>query len=425
MTEVFVPRENVNDDAVTVSSISIADGDITSKGNIVAQIETSKTNIDIEAPVSGIIRHKLYVGIEIPVGALLFSIDSPVILQSPAETDKISPVGKEVEPKNPEVSLPKFSKAATELAARFGVDLRQFESGWITGADISKSLSKRGVEAGAVSQPPVSTDSFDEQLDISNTWIKVPNSRRKQAEIRSLLVGSHAATTSTIGVEIVLPGPRLVAPPFLFSNSISDLVVFESSKLLKQYPALNGAYINEKFRLEYEQVNFGWSFDNGDNLKVLSIKNSDRLTLMDIQNEVMRLLEIYESGGTIPLNLLTDSTVSVSDLSRTEASFMLPLINGRQALNLGIVSKSKGLFEIIASFDHRVSDGLALSTFLSDLKKRVLSYYLDEDGNVDLSCFICSKTIKEELADGHHGFISFVSSDGSIRNMCRHCFDGW
>jgi len=254
---------------------------------------------------------------------------------------------------------------------------------------------------------------------------EVAISKRKQAEAKNLISGDHGSTTSTIGIEIKILGERLVVPPYLFKESISDLIAFEASKLLRQYPELNGSYVDEKTCAQYEQVNFGLSFDNGKNLKVLAIKNADTLSLTGLQEEVGRLLDLYDSGETITMDLLTDSTVTFSDLSRSPASFMYPLINGYQALILGVVRKSKYMFEIFASFDHRVSEGLTVINFLEDLRDRILSYFIDQNGVINIACYACGKTMAEEVTLGHRGFMKMTLADGEDENLCRNCFEGW
>jgi pyruvate/2-oxoglutarate dehydrogenase complex dihydrolipoamide acyltransferase (E2) component len=217
----------------------------------------------------------------------------------------------------------------------------------------------------------------------------------------------------------------VVTPPYLFRNSISDLIVFETSRLLRIFPELNSTYIDSKTYGNYDEVNFGWSFDGGGNLKVLAIKNADKISLVEIQNEVEKLLELYESNNSIPMDLLTSSTVTISDLSKTEASFILPLINGFQSLIIGVVRKGENTFELYATFDHRVSEGLRVTEFLAELKVRILSYYLDQDGVTTSTCHACERTMVEEISLGNRGFIKITLPNGHEANLCRNCFEGW
>ena len=370
MIEILVPRENVNDESVIILEVNFASGSKVKKGDVVVGIETSKTNVDIDAPEDGVVTHQLIKGAEVDVGSLLFTLangqDSASQIK---EQSNIQSVESTVATQKLKA---KFSIAAVKRAKELGVNLGQFVHGWVTSADIEKYA---GVAIPMALYQHVIIDKRPEKKDASvlaTSSTKVAISKRKQAEAKNLISGDHGSTTSTIGIEIKLLGERLVAPPFLFRDSISDLIAFEGSKLLKQYPELNSSYIDEKNWAQYEQVNFGWSFDNGKNLKVLAIKSADMLLLSELQEEVRRLLDLYDSGETVPMELLTSSTVTFSDLSRSSASFMLPLINGHQTLILGVIKKSNNLYEIFASFDHRVSEGLTVTNFLADLKGRIL-----------------------------------------------------
>jgi len=238
-------------------------------------------------------------------------------------------------------------------------------------------------------------------------------------------MGGHQSTSSTIGINLHIPKKRMVTAPFLFQDSISDLIVFEASRLLRKYPELNSSYINTKTWAKYDDINFGWSFDGGSNLKVLCIKNSDQLPLNSLQTEITNLLDLYESDKSIPIDLLISSTVTISDLSRTEASFILPLINGYQSLILGVVRQLPNTYSIYATFDHRISEGLRVSEFLSELKSRILSHYSNEDESISLNCYACEKTMAEEIALRHRGFIKITLPNGNEANLCRNCFEGW
>ncbi|MBT8517338.1 hypothetical protein G6706_09035 [Polynucleobacter paneuropaeus] len=423
MIEILVPRENVNDESVIILEVNFPSGSKVKKGDVVVSIETSKTNIDVDAPEDGVISHQLEKGVEVDVGSLLFALANGQELASQN--------GKQSNAQGAESAVAtqklkaKFSIAAVKRAKELGVNLGKFDDGWVTSGDVERHA---GIAIPRPIFQQVDTDKKSEKKEppvLATSSNKVAISKRKQAEAKNLISGDHGSTTSTIGIEIKLLGERLVAPPFLFKDSISDLIAFESSKLLRQYPELNGSYLDEKNWSQYELVNFGWSFDNGKNLKVLAIKNADTLSLTALQEEVGRLLDLYDSGEAIPKDLLTDSTVTFSDLSRSPASFMYPLINGRQTLILGLVRKSKYAFEIFASFDHRVSEGLTVANFLAALKSRILSYFIDQNGVVNASCYACGKSMAEELGLGHRGFIKMTLANGEDESLCRNCFESW
>src|SRR5262249_56332295 len=68
---ILVPRDNVNDDSVFVIGWALPEGARIEAGAVVCSIETSKANVDIEAPASGFLRHVRAVGDEVPTGGVL------------------------------------------------------------------------------------------------------------------------------------------------------------------------------------------------------------------------------------------------------------------------------------------------------------------------------------------------------------------
>lgn len=456
MTKVFVPRESVNDQTVLVQKIHLVSGATAQAGQIVMEIETSKTVLEVEAPETGVIHHVLSTGAEIVVGDLLFTVGEQGQESTPAEaatstaadfTAQASagsqtsadagamamPNAEMMPALNAAVSSepPLLSKAASHLAQQTGQSLQGFEGRWVTVADIQRGRPaevQAEIQAARQVQAKTPAAIAPQLMDAlplpALPFDEKPNAMRKRAEIENLVKARHAETMSTIGIKVQLPGARIVSPHFLFVDSISDLIIFEGARLLKQYPELNGFHIDGKRSGHFQDVNFGVSFDNHQNLKVLSLQGSEKLSLPALHTAFSDLLDLFESGKPIPAELLGTSTVTLSDLSTTSASFMLPLINGQQSLILGVVKHQPQVFEIFASFDHRVSEGLRVTKFLQELRDRIISHYHDTNGFVKISCSVCSKSMQDELKLGNRGFINLTTPTGELATLCRNCFEG-
>ena len=56
MIDFFVPRENLNDESVTIISVKFMSSSKVKKGDCIFEIETTKTNFGIDSPVDGIIK---------------------------------------------------------------------------------------------------------------------------------------------------------------------------------------------------------------------------------------------------------------------------------------------------------------------------------------------------------------------------------
>ncbi len=74
-TPILAPRENVNDESATIVAWIVADGDRVEPGQSLAQIETSKAVLEIEATIAGLLHHAAREGEEISIGGLIGHIE--------------------------------------------------------------------------------------------------------------------------------------------------------------------------------------------------------------------------------------------------------------------------------------------------------------------------------------------------------------
>jgi 2-oxoglutarate dehydrogenase E2 component (dihydrolipoamide succinyltransferase) len=463
MVQVVLERENVNDEFVAIKKLFKRNNDLVVKDEIILEVETSKTITEVCAPEHGTLRIALAEGDEIAVNEVLFEVEAPqsaavpavspsVVSPSLVSPSVVSPSVVSPSVVSPSVVSPsvvdnaatvegsasspaagddqELSRAALKVAAALKIDLRRLNQGWITAADV-RATSRN--DSPRSSPPPAPRPALDPpESDGTRALPKVPFRRAtisigKRAEARNLSHANSDGNVSMIGIDIVPAGPRLVPQAFLFQDSITDLVVFEASRLLRIYPDLNAFRIDDRSIGYYEEVNFGISFDSGHNLKVLALRRADMLSLSQVQSGIEELLHIYESGIAIESDMLTTSTITVSDLSRSPVTFMLPLLSSNQSLILGIARGAAGGFMVYASFDHRVSEGLQVARFLADLKERVQSYYRDEAEIKDpkaLRCSACDRSIQDEVDAGRRGLMRMSFPDGSDGHLCRICFEG-
>ncbi|MEB0076983.1 NeuD/PglB/VioB family sugar acetyltransferase [Pseudomonas sp. CCI3.2] len=132
MIEVFVPRENVNDESVTILSVKFKSSTKVKKGDSIFEIETTKTNVEIDAPADGLIHHEISVGDTVLVGSLLCRLDdgknNPIIV--------LNTPNVEVDPL--QNNNAKLSKAAIKRADELGVDTSVFKNGLISVSDIER-----------------------------------------------------------------------------------------------------------------------------------------------------------------------------------------------------------------------------------------------------------------------------------------------
>jgi len=187
---------------------------------------------------------------------------------------------------------------------------------------------------------------------LSNVGLAERISPRKSEEISLLQTGAGNTTQSTLGVRIGRIRARRDAGD-TFQGKILDLVVFEASRLMKQFPKLNSTF-SENQIFHYSSINAGVAFDSGSKLVVYGIENSNAKTLREIREEIEDSLDRYLSDR-LSLREMTRATFTVTDLSASQMDFVLPILPARQSCIIGVTRNSKEEFSIYVGFDHRVT----------------------------------------------------------------------
>ena len=80
---------------------------------------------------------------------------------------------------------------------------------------------------------------------------------------------------------------------------------------------------------------------------------------------------------------------------------------------------------VSANPDDELDSYQKVAKFLSELKSRIISHFIEKISPADLFCYSCQKSMADELALGFRGFIKITLANGKDANLCRNCFDGW
>jgi 2-oxoglutarate dehydrogenase E2 component (dihydrolipoamide succinyltransferase) len=261
-----------------------------------------------------------------------------------------------------------------------------------------------------------------------------PLSRAKRTEGKYLRSGFESTLASVVTVACPTRGFRAA-----FGADATALVVFEVARLLRKYPAFN-AYHDDGVAYYYDEVNVGFAVDAGKGLKVPIVREADRKGVDAIGSE-MRDLVVGYLGDALPVEALSGGTFTLTDLSGEGVIAFHPLINRGQSAILGLCAEafprgaSEGTFNLVLAFDHQLAEGRAAARFLGDLRDRLASHEASalagrpiEPGSgavvEEPRCSRCLASYSALAADGHP-LVQTVRGDGSIRLLCKLCFEGW
>jgi pyruvate/2-oxoglutarate dehydrogenase complex dihydrolipoamide acyltransferase (E2) component len=421
LLRVLVPAETVNDESVRIVSLPVPNGHPVQKDQLIAEVETSKALLEIDAPEDGYLWLRCAVGEDVPVGSLLCVIskgrEEPQMpggeelgrssSTDQAECNTVDPRGEQTTPAQngkpagrlrlvSQVSPPserelgnlppaRFTPAAQRTAQQFGVDSSSFQRGTLVRSrDVRESVAHLASWLGVNSESQPSQPLRSEKL-----------SRRKVAEARVLAEGQAVSLTAHVTVRCPVSEFQARLAIHNMGGSASAVVVFETAKLLRQYPVFNAVYLDEQSIGFYEHVNIGWAVNDGQGgLMVPVISLADSKSIGEIEAEMQRLLAAYVKDK-LSVSDLRGATFTISDLSHEGASVFAPLISGGQSSILGVTTESLTL-----AFDHQLADGRTATRFLNDLKDRIVASLraAGDDvgtGNQQPSCSFCGLETSE------------------------------
>lgn len=439
--EIFLERETANDEDGVVVAVHVNSGQAVKSGQPLFDVEHSKATMEVCASVDGFVLHELTTGTSVTFGSRIAYVVDAIDAHGSAPP---SPAGASQQAKaaleaarissadKPSVGTaaastspaggrqPKLSRAAAKLADQFGLTGADFRVDLVSSADVRKKI---GAGRTSAHTPPGRREAAPLTVEaLSNVGGAERISPRKGEEISLLQAGAGNTTQSTLGVRIGKIRARREAGD-TFQGKILDLVVFEASRLMKQFPKLNSTF-SENQIFKYSSINAGVAFDSGARLVVYGIENSNGKSLREIREEIEDSLDRY-LGDRLSLRELTRATFTVTDLSASQMDFVLPILPARQSCIIGVTRNSKEEFSIYVGFDHRVTEGREVALFLDQLADRIASFDRQTRAAEPARCFFCETSAGDGLNDDKRGLLKIVRPGGDEVLCCNTCWLGW
>ena len=388
-------------------------GDALKEGQILCEIETDKSTIEFESPVTGtlgaiVLQNGQSIAVKKPIaylndGAVPTSDETGVrssalgVTGAPT-TAQVSPSAPptpastvptpnnetpNAERRTPNASFP-ASPAARKIAKDQGLDLTSVGAGSGPGGRILSTDLAKASPAGSVKKTDRSATSTTVSLiaPISGPIgeiIKRPLSRMRKAIATNLQQSKQ--TVPHFYVRVSFDAGRLLA--YAKSRkadaacSVNDVVVAGLGRTIHEFPALRSRLEGESI-VEYPTVNIGIAVGLDDGLVVPVVMQVERLTLAQLAAETKRVVENARKGK---LDNLGKAVFSVSNLGMFGVEEFSAIINPPEAGILAVSAareavivkdgamKAGRLMTLTLSADHRVVDGLVAAKFVARLKE--------------------------------------------------------
>jgi pyruvate dehydrogenase E2 component (dihydrolipoyllysine-residue acetyltransferase) len=391
------------------------EGDRVQAGDILAEVETDKADVEMEAFGGGVLRKILaQAGEKTPVGALIGVIAEPsddisallAAAPAPAAATGAAPAGSAAAGNDaraaagtgaaartltrpepvPAVAVPagvtagrvKASPLAKKIAAQSGVDLRLLQGtgpgGRIIRRDVEQASTRAGAAMPAAALPALAGPEYEDRplSPIRATIAKrMPLSK---APVPHFYVTSEVAMDRAWELREELNA--LEDQPKV---SVNDFVVRAAALTLMQHPEINASFQGDSVRV-WRRAHIGIAVALEDGLITPVLRDCQAKSLAQIAVEARALAE-RTRARKLRATELSGATFSISNLGMFDVAEFSAIINPPEGAILAVgsvrrvpVVEDAGLgvgrrMMLTLSCDHRVMDGAMGARFLQDLKR--------------------------------------------------------
>jgi pyruvate dehydrogenase E2 component (dihydrolipoamide acetyltransferase) len=394
ITKVVLAKLSPTMEEGTIVKWSKKEGDAVKVGDVMAEIETDKANMEMEALGAGVLRKILVpAGGKAPVGALIGVIADPgddiaalVATAAPAATAPPAaaaapavaapaPPKPVAAPPAPVAAAPPAPKAAPVAAAppaHLSVPAAAVapppteaaEGGRLRASPLARSIASReniplaavpgsgpggrivrrdvlgytpGAEptvAAAAAAPPAAVVPFPSVL----AGQELPVSNMRKTIARRLAESKFTAPHFYVTVEIDMDQAVALREQILKAENVkvsyNDLVLKACAKALTRFPMVNATWLGDKIKAHGE-VSIGVAVSIPDGLITPVVRNADRKSIVEISREVKDLATRARDKKLKP-DEYVGSTFTVSNLGMFDVSEFTAIINPPESAILAV-----------------------------------------------------------------------------------------
>jgi pyruvate dehydrogenase E2 component (dihydrolipoamide acetyltransferase) len=392
--EVYMPALGMNQETGTLLRWLKNEGEQVTKGEPLMEVATDKTDVEIEAPVSGVLRNvTAKEGDEVPVGQVIALIAKPDEMVAPsAATPSAAPVEKSVAPAQPSAptSAPTSGSApitpvAARMVAEHGIDISRIQPAGnrIQKEDVVAYLATQTTPSGRVLASPKARRLAEEGgLDLASLQGSGPEGAVIAADVSAALAALAQAEPVAASAEVVsrsaavaagetenVPMSRMwkvmaerltqswtTVPHFFLARDVAakrfkkwhsnaqerseskltytDLLVKLVAQALRAHPRVNAAWINGGI-VANQAIHIGLAVAVEDGLLVPVIRNADKMGLEEIAQARADLVSRAQAGK-LGVDELQGGTFTISNLGMFGIDQFSAIINPPQAAILAV-----------------------------------------------------------------------------------------
>lgn len=427
MPEVIMPKMGDAMEEGTLLQWLKQDGDTVKSGDLIAEIETDKSNVEIEAEDAGVLHIKAEPGAVLPVGTVIALIGEDAAVAAPkaaaapvkaaasvGQADRANesaaeydaPVGQPAQAAAPAPSASrggngtrlKASPLARSVAKQRGLDIAQITGtgplGRVIEADVLAFAESKpaAVLSTAVRSdlPPAQATAAAPQKRASNTPAPLTTPTelsamrkviaRRMVESKTTIPHFYLTAEVDMAAAMALREQLNTYDETLTKITLNDMVVKATAKALVKFPAANALFRDDKI-YPGAGVHVGIAVALDDGLIVPVVRDADALPLRKLAETSKALVKKARDKKLAPSEY-SGGTFTVSNLGPFDMENFIAIIDPSQGAILAVASIIKKAvvladdtiavrprMNVTFSGDHRVMDGATGAKFLQELKR--------------------------------------------------------
>jgi pyruvate dehydrogenase E2 component (dihydrolipoamide acetyltransferase) len=432
-TQIVMPKMSETMEEGVVVKWLKREGDRVATGDALAEIETDKAVLELEATTPGVLRQIVArEDSKVPVGQLIAVIGaadediSPLVAGPTSPSSQTSPsltpppTATPTAPPamaSPTVASPARHEAATReridasplarrMAEEAGIDIAQVRGtgpgGRVVKRDIEAFLAQSRSQPSQQLTPPMAPSPaaaaaptpYGEAARLGSgalDYVEQELNMMRKTIARRMALSKTTAPHFYLTTEVDMAraiGLRQSLNELAVDDarvSFNDMIVKAAANALRQFPRLNVSYADDKLR-QHQRVHISVAVAIDEGLITPVIRDCDRKSLGEIAREAKELTERARARRLRPEDY-TGGTFSISNLGMYDVEDFGAIINPPEAAILAVgaikeqavvVDGQLGIgqrMKLTLSCDHRAVDGATAAQFLQ-IVKRLLEHPL-------------------------------------------------
>ncbi len=391
MIEVKVPEAGESITQVELARWLVSNGDHVEKDQEIAEIDSDKATLTVNAESAGIIHLAIEEGSSVEPGSIMARIEPGAAVKKP---QKDAMETKKADPPTQKTDTPQQKTEADIVLspqAKRTLEENNIEIDWSSIGDHSKRITKKDVLAAIAAKQKAITSKDDK--GVAASWDggreeekkKMSTLRRKVSE-RLVAVKNETAMLTTfneVDMTAIMSWRKTHQKAFQDKYGIKlgfmSFFVKAITESIPLFPQVNGRIEQDQIIIpSYADVGIAVSTPKG--LMVPVIRGAEMMSIPELEQRIYELAEKAREQR-IGIEELTGGTISITNGGVFGSMLSTPILNPPQSAILGMHKimdrpvaiqgrvEIRPMMYLALSYDHRIIDGKESVSFLVNVKE--------------------------------------------------------